>query len=609
MSLEKIEIFPWNKNFDTGISQIDQQHQRLVELLNLLVSHLAFQSEAPTLNTIFEELKSYAIIHFKTEEEIWRTAFADDPWATNHQETHAQFVVEVMRLKSENSDKSFDDDVVAEIVSFLTNWLTLHIIDADKRLAKAVLALRSGCSRQEAKRIADEQMAGTTNIVIKTVLSMYERLASHTVQLIKEIRRRKQAEKKLLDTHQALCFAKEDAEAANQMKSAFIANISHEIRTPLNAVIGMVHLLKRDNLTEKQAFRVDKIEDASQHLLSVINDTLDLSKVEVGKLALESVPLNLPSLVQETISMLDDQIEAKGLDLKVECENLRGHLHGDPTRLKQMLLNYLTNAIKFTDQGSILVRASVTEISPTVALLQFEVTDTGIGISSEQLPLLFSSFSQAEASTSRKYGGTGLGLALTRRLAELMEGEAGVESTLGKGSTFWFTAHLKNEPSKTKTNDSTAENAEALLKKFYRGQKILLVEDDEINQEIALDMLEDAGLLATIASDGAQAVKAVSKSEFALVLMDIQMPVMDGLEATKQIRKRPQYNSLPILAMTANASVEDKENCLAAGMQDVISKPVDPEQLFKTLVRWLGAIDETQGGIACKQVKIKSTRL
>ncbi|EAT14808.1 ATP-binding protein [Desulfuromonas acetoxidans] len=589
MHLDKIEIFPWDKNFDTGILEIDRQHQRLVELLNLLVSHLAFQSQAPTLNTIFDELKSYALIHFKTEEEIWHKALDDDPWVIDHQETHAQFVVEVKRLKGEKSDRCFDD-VVADIVAFLTNWLALHIIDTDKRLAKAVLEMRAGRSRQEAKRIADEQMTGTTKIVIETVLSMYERLASHTVQLIKEISRRKQAEKKLLDTHQALCLAKEGAEVANQTKSVFIANISHEIRTPLNAVIGMVHLLKRDGLTEKQAFRVDKIEDASQHLLSVINDTLDLSKVEAGKLVLESVPLNLPSLVQETISMLDGQIEAKGLDLKVECENLRGRLHGDPTRLKQMLLNYLTNAIKFTEQGAITFRASVTEESPSVSLLRIEVTDTGIGIATEQLPLLFSNFAQAETSTTRKYGGTGLGLALTRRLAELMEGEAGVQSTVGLGSTFWFTARLKNENGTSKNTQEPAETAEAVLKKFYRGKQILLVEDNKINQEIALDILEDVGLSITIADNGAQAVTDIGKSEFALVLMDIQMPVMDGLEATKQIRKLPQYSSLPILAMTANASVEDKKDCLAAGMQDVISKPVDPEQLFKTLVRWLAPL-------------------
>lgn len=589
MHLDKIEIFPWDKNFDTGILEIDRQHQRLVELLNLLVSHLAFQSQAPTLNTIFDELKSYALIHFKTEEEIWHKALDDDPWVIDHQGTHAQFVVEVKRLKGEKSDRCFDD-VVADIVAFLTNWLALHIIDTDKRLAKAVLEMRAGRSRQEAKRIADEQMTGTTKIVIETVLSMYERLASHTVQLIKEISRRKQAEKKLLDTHQALCLAKEGAEVANQTKSVFIANISHEIRTPLNAVIGMVHLLKRDGLTEKQAFRVDKIEDASQHLLSVINDTLDLSKVEAGKLVLESVPLNLPSLVQETISMLDGQIEAKGLDLKVECENLRGRLHGDPTRLKQMLLNYLTNAIKFTEQGAITFRASVTEESPSVSLLRIEVTDTGIGIATEQLPLLFSNFAQAETSTTRKYGGTGLGLALTRRLAELMEGEAGVQSTVGLGSTFWFTARLKNENGTSKNTQEPAETAEAVLKKFYRGKQILLVEDNKINQEIALDILEDVGLSITIADNGAQAVTDIGKSEFALVLMDIQMPVMDGLEATKQIRKLPQYSSLPILAMTANASVEDKKDCLAAGMQDVISKPVDPEQLFKTLVRWLAPL-------------------
>ena len=586
MTLESIEIFPWNKNFDTGIAKIDRQHQRLVELLNQLVSHLAFQSETPTLNAIFDELKAYALIHFQTEEEVWKEAFKDDPWVTAHEETHGQFVVAISRLEAEKSTRPFDD-VIADIVSFLTNWLAVHIIDSDKRLAYAVLALHAGLSADQAKKVAEEQMTGTIKLVIETVLSMYDRLATHTVELVKEISRRNKAEKKLLEIHQALCHAKQDSDNANQAKSIFLANMSHEIRTPLNAVIGMVHILKREGLSQEQTARVLRLEDASRHLLSVINDTLDLSKIEAGKLTLESVPLNLPGLIHETTSMFEERLAGKRLVLKNAFINLDHPVLGDPTRLKQMLLNYLTNAIKFTEQGSITLHASLTEDSDATALLRVEVKDTGIGIAPDKLPLLFTSFEQAESSTTRKFGGTGLGLALTRQLALMMGGDCGVESAIDKGSIFWFTVRLQKETSGQPKPLTSLQDAESLIKERHGGKTVLLVEDNQINREIALDILEDVGLAVTTAVDGAEAVAAASDTTFDLILMDIQMPVMGGLEACHHIRNMAQHDATPILAMTANAGVEDKKSCFDAGMQDFISKPVDPDQLFQILLTWL----------------------
>ena len=586
MNHKDVVIFPWNHNFETGIAAIDLQHQRLVELLNQLVSHLVFQSDAPTLNAIFDELKAYTVVHFQTEEAIWHTWFPDDPWEIGHIQTHTLFVDAVIRLKNEDTTKPFDD-VIADIVAFLTNWLALHIIESDKRFAKAVLAVQSGMPADEAKQLANEQMSGATRVMIETVLSMYDKLASHTVQLAREIGKRKKAEQRLLVAHDALQQAKDEAEAANQAKTKFLANMSHEIRTPMNAIIGMVHLLKREPLTAKQMNRLQKVDGASHHLLSVVNDILDLSKIEAGKLTLENVPIQLTRLLAETSAMLEDRLEAKGLKLHIETRDLRDNLLGDPTRFRQMLLNYLNNALKFTEHGSIVLRVSFPQEDGEEVLVRVEVQDTGIGIAPEHVSRLFSSFEQAHTATSGEHGGTGLGLALTRCLAQLMGGEAGVESTPGIGSTFWFTVRLKKGSGISPSQSSSDDTAESVLLSRYAGLPILLVEDNEINCEIAVDLLEEAGLTVTTAADGKQALEAAKKKEFALILMDMQMPVMDGLEATRQIRRLSPYASVPILAMTANACTDDRQACLEAGMDDFISKPVDPDQLYQLLLHSL----------------------
>jgi CheY-like chemotaxis protein/nitrogen-specific signal transduction histidine kinase len=547
--------------------------------------------------------------------------------------------------------------------------------------------------------------------------------------LLSDISEAKQAELRLQAMNEQLVAARDRAEAANRAKSAFLANISHEIRTPMNAIIGLTHLMQRDAGPGAGADRLGKISDAAHHLLDVINDVLDLSKIESGKLRLEKTDFPIDAVLSRACALVAERARAKGLEVVLQSDGVPTLLRGDPTRVSQALLNLMSNAVKFTDHGSIVLRCELMGADADALRLRFSVRDTGVGVPADKVADLFNAFEQADTSTTRRFGGTGLGLAITRRLALLMGGDVGVHTVQGQGSCFWFTGNferasqpvvldgialpgrrvlvaddlpdaraaladllrrlgmqvdstdsgdeavqaallavqrgrpyelllldaempgtdglaalrqlqqrlgaaemppcllivdgdparppaldglvgavetlakpltlsalstaidkLDREPWQRPDHDRTEvlPNERALLQRAT-GQRVLLAEDNLINQEVARELLLAVGMKVDLANDGQEAVGLAAQRDYDLVLMDMQMPVMDGLDATRALRAMPRHARTPILAMTANAFGDDRRACLAAGMDDHIAKPVDPELLYGMLCRWLPA--------------------
>ena len=571
-----------------------------------------------------------------------------------------------------------------------------------------------------------------------------EAVVERTKELQAAVRAHAESELRLQALNEQLIGARDRAEAANRAKTAFLANMSHEIRTPMNAIIGLTHLMQREPRSAADAEHLGKVAEAAHHLLDVINDVLDLSKIESGKLRLERTSFQVDSVISRCCALMAERVRAKGLELVVSGLNLPRSLVGDPTRLSQALLNLLSNAVKFTDEGSVLLRCELLQAREDAIQLRFAVQDTGVGVPPDKLGALFNAFEQADSSTTRRYGGSGLGLAITRRLARLMDGEVGVESEVSVGSCFWFTAWLSREQDHEAAAahaamgsaagglgmvdprlsglrvllvddlpvarealagmlqrlglrvDAVASAAEAMallaatpaepglgfayhlllcdwplpqampgftLKRLrqasrnprlgcmlmsaqdeavdreaaaaagfevlcakpmmpatlqasllalllqpslamapghavrppatarpdFGGAEVLLAEDNNVNQEVAVELLKAVGLKVDVTNNGHEAVSRAADKPYAMILMDVQMPELDGLQATHRIRALPLHAKTPILAMTANAFGDDREACLAAGMDDHIGKPVDPRRLYEMLARWLPA--------------------
>ena len=404
-------------------------------------------------------------------------------------------------------------------------------------------------------------------------LTLIVRDVSERVRLVEELR-----------------LAKDTAERASRAKSEFLANMSHEIRTPMNAILGLTHLALRHATDDKTRDWVERIRRSADHLLAIVNDILDLSKIEADRLSLEHIEFPLAAVVDRVSELLGPKAAAKGLRLVTELDPaVPGRLMGDPLRLRQILINFGDNAIKFADRGEVRVSSRLIGRAGGAARVRLAVRDEGIGLGDEQAARLFTDFQQADASTTRKYGGTGLGLSIARRLARLMGGEVGVDSRLGEGATFWceLSMEVAGTPASALAAEPPAAAAADSGPSGAKGSRLLVVDDNDVNLMIAKEILSNAGMVVETAVNGEQALDKLSDGAYDLVLMDLQMPQMDGLQATRALREQPSHRTMPVVGLTASAMLSERDDCLAAGMNDVLTKPYEPRHLVEVVESWI----------------------
>jgi len=498
--------------------------------------------------------------------------------------------------------------VILLVALFVSRYISRPIVElaaAATRLAKGDLSTQVTMRTTGEVQTLVDSFNYMTEELRKTIAARDASVSS----LVREVAERERVESILRQQAKELVEARNAAQTANRAKSAFLATMSHEIRTPMNSVLGMTELLLGTELTLRQRHFADTVRCSGEALLTIINDILDFSKIEAGKLELDHIDFELHETVAETVELFVERAQNKGLALMFLLQDeVPSAVQGDPTRLRQILTNLIGNALKFTDQGEVVVRVTTLEQDEETVWLRFEVCDTGIGIAPDDQSRLFTAFSQVDSSTTRKYGGTGLGLSITKELVHMMGGNIGVESTCGAGSAFWFTAHLATcSPHASaalgarraivgrrvlivNANDTKSFCPTLVTDPALEHRHILLAEDNPVNQEVAREILTSLGCRVQVVTNGRAAVEALEHTTYDLALMDCQMPEMDGFEATRAIREREVAMGqapLPIIAMTAHAMSDDREHCLTAGMSDYLSKPFTQEQLHAVLRRWL----------------------